>query len=206
MRVEAPSILGRSVVVPALQRLVALHPGVQVDLKLRNYPSDLVSESIDVAIRLGALADSALIARRLGSTRMRVCGSPSYLRRQGRPRTVRELLNHERLGFAVQERVVPWRLLEGGAIREVPPSSRIVVDDSDALVDLAVGGAGLAWLCDFMIRRPGRPTELVEVLSESACEETAIHALSLPSHQPLPGVRAFVDLVSAELTRRSART
>jgi DNA-binding transcriptional LysR family regulator len=204
LRVEAPSILGRCIVVPALQRLVSLHPDVQVELTLRDYPSDLASESIDVAIRLGALQDSALVARRLGSTRMRVCGSPSYLRRKGRPRTVRELLKHARLGFALQGRVMPWRLLEAGAVRELPPSSHIVVDDSDALIDLAVGGAGLAWLCDFMIARPGGPTELVEVLGESACEENPIHALSLPSRHPLPKVRAFVELVSAELAKRAA--
>lgn len=202
LRVEAPSILGRSVVVPALEQLVTLHPDVQVELTLRDYPSDLASEGIDVAIRLGSLPDSALLARRLGATRMRVCGSPSYLRRKGRPRTVHELLKHERLGFAVQGRVMPWRLLDAGAIREVSPSSRIVVDNADALVDLAAGGAGLAWLCDFMMARRGRPTGLVEVLSESACEESAIHALSLPSRQPLPKVRAFVDLVSAELAKR----
>ena len=86
LRVEAPSILGRHVIVPALVRFTSRYADVQVELTLRDHPSDLVSDGIDVALRLGALQDSGLIARRLGRTRMSVCGAPSYLRRRGTPR------------------------------------------------------------------------------------------------------------------------
>jgi DNA-binding transcriptional LysR family regulator len=201
LRVEAPSILGRNVIVPALSRFVARHADVQVELTLRDHPSDLVSDGIDVALRLGPLEDSGLIARRLGRTRMRVCGAPGYLRRRGTPRTVDALLRHECLGLALQGRTIPWRLRDGTKIRELSPGRRIVVNSGEALIDLAVSGAGLAWLCDFMIARARESGQLVEVLGDAACEESPINVLWLQSRHVLPKVRVFVDFVAAELAR-----
>lgn len=197
LRVEAPTILGRNVLVPAIRRLVASHPGVRVDLALRDHTLDLASHGIDVAIRLGAQPDSALVARKIGTARMGVYGARSYLRRAGTPRAVRDLERHELLGFTLHGRVVPWQLRDGDLVRELAPSQRIVVDSADALVDLAASGAGLAWLCDFMmLRQP-----LVEVLRGAACTESAVHVVSLPSRHVLPKVRVFVELVEAELAR-----
>lgn len=201
LRVEAPSILGRNVIVPALSRFVSRYPEVQVELALRDHPADLVAEGIDVALRLGPLEDSGLIARRLGRTRMRVCGAPGYLRRRGTPRTVDSLSRHERLALSLHGRLISWRLHDGTKVREVSPSRRIVVNSSEALIDLAVGGAGLAWLCDFMVARARRSGQLVEVLGDAACEESPIHVLSLQSRHVLPKVRVFVDFVAAELAR-----
>ncbi|HEX8107641.1 MAG TPA: LysR family transcriptional regulator [Kofleriaceae bacterium] len=197
LRVEAPTILGRHVLVPAIQRLIARHPDVRVELALRDHALDLASHGIDVAIRLGAQPDSALVARRIGTARMGVYGAPGYFRRAGKPRTVRDLERHELLGFALHGRVVPWRLRDGDTVRELVPSQRIVVDSADALVDLAASGAGLAWLCSFMmLRQP-----VVEVLRDAACAESAVHVVSLPSRHVLPKVRVFVQLVEAQLAR-----
>jgi DNA-binding transcriptional LysR family regulator len=206
LRVEAPTILGRHVLVPALTRFVSRHAEVQVELTLRDHASDLVSDGIDVALRLGDLEDSALVARRLGRTRMRMCGAPSYLRRKGTPRSVSALARHERLGFSVHGRVIPWRLRDGDVEREVMPGGRIVVNNSEALIDLATAGAGLAWMCDFMMARANRSGQLVEVLGDAACVEGPIHVLSLPSRQVLPKVRVFVDFVIAELAASGVET
>ncbi len=206
LRVEAPRILGRHVLVPALTRFLARHAEVQVELTLRDYATDLVSEGIDVAVRLGPLEDSGLIARRLGRTRMLVCGAPSYLRRRGTPRTLAALGRHERLGYSHHGRVVPWRLRDGTDEREVAPGRRVVVNSTEALIDLAVSGAGLAWICDFMMARASNAAQLVEVLGDTACVEGPIHVLSLPSRHVLPKVRVFVDFVAAELAKSGVQT
>lgn len=205
LRVEAPTILGRHVIVPALPRFLSRYPEVQVDLVLRDHGSDLASEGIDVALRLGALQNSSLVARRLGRTRMRVCAAPSYLRSRGTPRSIDALADHERLALALQGRPIPWRLRDGGRVREVLPGRRLVVNTGEALIDLAAGGAGLAWLCDFMMAQAGRSGGLVEVLGDAACEESPIHVLALPTRQVLPKVRAFVQVVAAELARCGVR-
>lgn len=201
LRVEAPTILGRHVLVPALARFVARYAEVKVDLTLRDYAADPVSEGIDVSVRLGPLEDSGLIARRLGRTRMRVCGAPSYLRRKGTPRTLAALSRHECIGYVVHGRVVPWQLRDGDGEHEIHPSQRIVVNNAEALIDLAVSGAGLVWICDFMMAQAGRGGQLVEVLADTACAEHPIHVLSLPSRQVLPKVRVFVDFVASELAK-----
>lgn len=200
LRVEAPTLLGRHVLVPAITRFVSRHSEVRVELTLRDHPSDLASEGVDVALRLGALEDSGLIGRRLGRTRMRVCGAPDYLRRRGTPHTVEALDRHERLALSLHGRALPWRLRDGAQVRELPPGRRVAVNSGEALVDLAVAGAGLVWACDFMVARAREAGQLVEVLEEAACEESPVHVLSLPSRHVLPKVRAFVDFVAAELT------
>jgi DNA-binding transcriptional LysR family regulator len=199
LRVEAPSIMGRAVVVPALRRFTKRFGEVRVELALRDHASDPRGDGVDLAVRLGPLPDSSLLARSLGRTRMRLCGAPSYLRRKGTPRALHDLERHERLGLVHRGRVLPWRLRDGTGTRELAPSGRFVVDSGEALVDLAASGAGLAWLCDFMIAHAQREGQLVEVLPELACAEAPLHALSLPSRHLLPKVKLFGDALKAEL-------
>ncbi len=202
LKVEAPTILGRAVVVPALSRFLRRYPDVEVELALRDQPSDLFADGTDVAFRIGQQPDSALIARKLGTTWMRVCGAPAYLKRKGTPKSVDALARHERIGFAHGGRAAPWRLRDNGVVRDVAPSRRLMVNTGDALIDLAVAGLGLAWMCEFMWPRSG---DLVEVLAGTACECSAIHAVSLPTRQMLPKVRVFVDHVAQELARVGVR-
>jgi LysR family transcriptional regulator for bpeEF and oprC len=136
---------------------------------------------------------------------MCICAAPSYLARKGTPRTVKELANHERLAFAPHGRALPWRLRDGTSIRDVEPGNRIAVDDAQALVDLAVGGAGLAWVCDFMMAQGRKTGALVELLDETACQEQPIHALSLPTRNAVPKVRAFAAFAAKELEGSHAR-
>lgn len=202
LRVEAPTVLGRHVIVPALARFAERYPEVDVELVLRDHPGDLASERIDLAVRLGALPDSGLIARQVGRTRMLVCAAPSYLRAKGRPRTLDDLMNHERLGYALHGRSMPWRLRDGAGVREIAPTRRVVVDDGEALIELAIEGAGLAWMCDFMMERAARTKKLSEVLADSACEESPISVVSLPTRHVLPKVRAFAEELRAQLAGR----
>lgn len=212
LRVEAPTVIGRHVIVPVLARFAERYPDVDVELVLRDDPpADLASERIDLAVRLGTLPDSGLIARPVGRSRMLVCGAPGYLREHGRPRTVDDLERHVRLGYAAHGRLIPWRLRDGVKVREIAPTRRIVVDDGEALIELAIEGAGIAWLCDFMLARAGKTRKLVEVLPDTACDAVAISVVSLPTRHVLPKVRAFTDHLRRALApdgaakRRSTR-
>jgi DNA-binding transcriptional LysR family regulator len=201
LRVEAPTIVGLHVIVPALPLFLKRFPDIEVDLSLRDHAADMVSSRIDVSIRLGALDDSGLIARKLGRTRMRVCGAPAYLRRRGRPTSVAALERHDRLGFSMHGRPISWRLRDGSKERELPPSRHIAVDNAEALLELARAGVGLAWVCDFMMARAERASALTELVADASCVTSPIQAVSLPSRIVLPKVRAFVDFVAAELAK-----
>jgi DNA-binding transcriptional LysR family regulator len=201
LRIEAPTILGRCVVVPAVAELVRRHASVEVELALRDHPADPYADGIDVAVRLGPLPDSGLTMHRLGTTLVRTCGTAAYLKRRGTPRSIDALLRHERIGFSMNGRVQPWRLRDASGIRELAPSRRMIVNTGDALLDLTLAGLGLARMCEFMMHR-----DLVEVLPDSACERSPIHAVSLPTRQMLPKVRRFVELVAGELRKRDVQT
>lgn len=204
LRVEAPTILGRAVLVPGLPQFLARHAKLEIELSLRDHPADPIAEGIDVALRMGALPDSGLVARRLGRTRMCICASPTYLERHGTPRDLAALLRHERLAFAPHGRVLPWRLYDGARVRELEPSPRIAVDDGQTLIDLVVAGVGLAWVCDFMIARGRQRGALLEVLPQSARDELPIHAVSPPTRNVLPKVRAFTAFAEKELAQMLA--
>lgn len=206
LRVEAPTLVGRHLIVPALSRFLARYREIRVDLCLRDQPSGFTAEGIDVALRMGALEDSELVARKVGGTRMRVCGAPDYLRRKGTPRSVDALSSHERLGYSRDGVAVPWRLRDGNQVRELPPSGRFATNHAEALVDLGIHGVGLIWVCDFMMARAHAQGQLVEVLEGAACEEASVYVLSLPSRQVLPKVRVFVDFVTEELARSRGTT
>lgn len=199
LRIEAPTILGRFAIVPAIAKFTRRFPELEIELGLRDTSSDLFADGIDVAFRMGPQPDSGLIARKLGTTAIGICAAPAYLRRRGTPRSIAALDRHDRIGYASQGRVVPWRLREDGVVREVAPSRRLVVNTADALIDLAVAGAGLAGMCEFMMRPRGG--ELVEVLAGAVCDRSPLYAVSLPTRQMLPKVRRFVDVVAVELAR-----
>lgn len=199
LRVEAPTMLGRHVLVPRLSRFLAEHPEIEVELSLRDHPSNQVAKGIDVALRMGPLEDSGLVSRRLGASRLCIFAAPSYLERKGVPRTLDDLEHHDLLALAPEGRPIPWRLRDGESVREIVPRSRLALDDAHALIALAVGGAGLAWGCEIMMAEARRAGLLVEVLEHSASEHLVVHALSHPTRHVLPKIRAFSDFAAAAL-------
>jgi DNA-binding transcriptional LysR family regulator len=205
LRVQAQPMLGRHLLVPAIARFISRYPQVQVDLRLSDHPAGVSSEGSDVVLCHGALEeDSRLTARKVGTSRLRICGAPDYLRRRGTPRTFAALSQHERLGLSPDGRVIPWHLRDGTRVRDLPPGGRVVVNSSEALVDLAISGAGLVWACDFMVSKACASGQLVEVLEETACLELPVYVLSLPSRHALPKVRAFVDFLITELGKEGS--
>ncbi|XYH97185.1 LysR family transcriptional regulator [Sorangium sp. So ce1128] len=197
--VEAPGVLGRLVLVPAVPGFLARYPRIELDLRLRDAVVDPAAEGVDVSLRVGHLRDAQIVARRLGVTRMLLCASPEYVRRSGAPRAPEELQQHRCLGFVRDHRVVPWRFrAESGTLR-FEPTGHLSVNDGDALKALAVAGAGLAWVFDFMIAPELASGALVTVLDEFAIDERPIHALYQSQRHVIPRVRAFLDFTSTLL-------
>jgi DNA-binding transcriptional LysR family regulator len=201
LRVEAPTVLGRMVLVPALPGFMAEHPRVEVELTLRDAIVDPASEGADVTLRMGALRDSGLVARRIGTMRFVVCASPGYVARHGRPAGPEQLARHRCIGFVREARTVPWRLRAGEVIVEHPPGGVLDVNDGEALRSLALAGVGLIWVPDFMVTAELASGALVSLLDEHAVEERPIHVLYAQPRYLLPRVRAFVDFVAALFPR-----
>jgi DNA-binding transcriptional LysR family regulator len=195
LRIDAPIVWGRCVLLPLLARLVQRHPELQVDLRLQDVYVDLVKEGIDLAIRVGTLADSSLVARRFTSQTLVLCASPAYLEAHGTPRTIDQLGGHDAIVFRMPStgRNRPWQLRTRGHPVELQPASRVQVNDGEGLVAAALEGLGLTQVPDYMVAEPIARGDLVEVLPSCRPAPMPISAVYPSGRLVPPRVRVVLE-------------
>ncbi|MCA9653271.1 MAG: LysR family transcriptional regulator [Myxococcales bacterium] len=184
-----------------LPRFTARYPGLRLDLRLTDRRSRLVDDRIDVALRVGPLPDSTMVARKLLSPRWATVAAPDYLARHGTPDRPAALSGHACLRFrSPRGKAVPWTFLDDAgqpAAIEVP--GRVDLDQGQLLVEAALAGLGVAQVFDFMAHEPIREGRLVEVLHPFAAPGPEVFALVLPQQAKAPKVRAFLDFATEAL-------
>ena len=206
LRVTMPALLGRHCIAPLLMKLARKHPHLELDLSFGDPIADIVEAGYDLAIRTGDLHDqSGLIARRIASQRMVVCGARSYLRTSGKPKSLDDLAAHQAIIYRGSGRVRPWLFpQEGGPPREIMPSGRLRLDDLEAIADAAAQGMGLAWLPYWLVRERLDSGALVSLFSNQPQFLYECHALWPRSPRLPPKVRAAVDILAAGLPKLMA--
>ncbi|TFW27914.1 LysR family transcriptional regulator [Duganella callida] len=197
IRVVAPLPIGTQVLAPRLARLKARFPKLTVDLRLGDEFVDLIKEGIDVAIRVGELADSRLISRRLAPHRLCAFASPAYLAERGTPRHPDELMRHDCVNFRFQSsgQLLRWPFLIGGRVVEITPPSWAVANASDAIAEMLVAQGGIGISPTYVAARYVQRGELVPVLAECAVDRSTITALWPQSRRSNPNVRAFLSFL-----------
>lgn len=199
LRVDAPIVFGRRVVLPVLAELVRRHPALQLDLRLQDGFADLVKEGIDLAVRVGPLRDSGLVARRIASQAMVLCASPAYLAQRGTPRRLEQLAGHDVVVFRLPAtgRARPWQFRQRGRAVEMQPPARVQISDGEGIVAAVVQGLGLAQLPEYMVDRELASGALVELLPALRPAPLPISAV-IPSGRLVPArVRLLLDALSA---------
>ena len=198
LRVTTSSSFGRLYVSPLLPEFLLRHPGVSLSVNLSDHVLDLVSAGFDLAIRIGALDDSALVARRLANNRRLLCASPDYLRRRGTPRTPQDLARHDCLVLVgSQGRQDVWRLGDGaGGEIAVRVRGRIEANTGELLSDAALAGFGIALHSAWHVCADLRAGRLVQVLPDYPLADTGIYAVMPQRRLVPPRVRAFVDFLA----------
>ena len=173
---------------------------MRVALSIDNRNVDLLAEEFDIAIRIGKLRDSDLIARRLTTIALWTCASPAYLAARGMPETVDDLRSHELIGRV--DRKATWRFrTPGGALHETEVVPGTVVPEPAVLKTVLIGGAGIGRLPDFYAADAIADGTLVRLLPECEGESIDVHAL-YPSHRSLSAkVRVFIDALAEHLNR-----
>lgn len=202
IRVTSSVTFGVAALEPILPEFLQAYPRIAVDLSLSDDVVDLYLDRTDVAIRVGKLQDSSLMARRIGETRRRIVASPAYLARHGTPRTPEDLMSHNCLGFNFRRANPVWPMREGGRIVERMLSGSLLANNGETLRRMALAGVGVARIADYHLRGPIARGELVEILQDSDIGETdEIHAL-FRGAQFLPArVRAFLDFTVPRMQR-----
>jgi DNA-binding transcriptional LysR family regulator len=197
LKVTTPLPIGVHLLAPALPLFRERYPKLSIDLRLGDRIVDLIEEGIDIAVRVGELSDSRLIARRLAPYRLCAFASPTYLARRGTPRLPQDLVHHDCVNFRYQSsgRPLPWPFRVGERTLEIVPSASITADVSDAVAAVLAAGGGVGIAATFVAAPYVERGELVPVLAELAVDRSAITALWPESRRGSPNVKAFVELL-----------
>jgi DNA-binding transcriptional LysR family regulator len=195
LRLTAPVTFGTRRLAPALAELLRVYPDVNVDLVLNDRVVDLVDEGFEAAIRVGHLPDSQLVARPLQPYRSLLCASPQYLRRRGRPKTPRDLLEHDCLGFSFAGVRGRWRLARDGEDESVSFTPRLRANSGEALRQAALAGAGIVLQPEVLLADDVSEKRLVRLLPAWSIPSRPMHLVYVRDRQATPKLQSFVDFI-----------
>ncbi|MBP59720.1 MULTISPECIES: LysR family transcriptional regulator [Idiomarina] len=195
IRITAPVYYGERFIAPLLNDFLQVYADCRLDLQLTNEQVDLIEGSYDVAIRLGQLGNPRLRARKLGSRRHFVVGSPAYFSQFGCPQNIDDLDEHRCFTGTVKQ----WRFRVDGKLETVRPESYLHCNNGLALRDAAIKGLGLAMLPDYYVTESLENGQLEEVLADFRQPDDGIWALYPENRQVIPKVRVLLDYLSEKL-------
>jgi DNA-binding transcriptional LysR family regulator len=198
----APWGLGHMHLLPIAVEFLDAHPEISLRLILTDRVVDATKESIDVAIRIGVLPDSSMIATRIGSIRLVVCASPAYLAARGSPKALEDLADHDCI--TVDELATPpaWRFLMNNRQVVTPIRSRLCVNTSEAAIQAAIAGAGLARVMSYKMQAAKRAGALEIVLDPFEQDPLPLHIVYAPRTLVPLKLRTFLNWVTPRLKAR----
>jgi DNA-binding transcriptional LysR family regulator len=197
LRVNAPMSFGFLHLASAVPDFLNRYGDVELELIMNDRFVDLVEEGFDVAVRIGKLEDSSLVARRLAPMRRTVCAAPSYLQRRGIPDSPEDLKSHECLCYSNVGMTQEWRFVRpDGRPWPIEVHGRLHANNGDALRVAALQGFGLAVLPRFLTGRDVQSGALVSVLEPFMPQDSAVYAVYPHARHLSPKVRAFVDFLA----------
>jgi DNA-binding transcriptional LysR family regulator len=201
--IAAPIVFGRLHVVPIVAEFLKTYPDVDVQLMLDDHPLNLVENRIDVAIRVGELPDSRLIAARVGLIRNVVCASPNYLKTHGSPKSPQELADHDCINFTFAALMASdvWTFRAGKSEMSLSTHSRFVVNTAEAAIDAAIAGVGITRVLSYQVKRAIQSGALTSVLTKFEPAPMPINVV-YASQSLLPlKLRAFLDFAVPRLRK-----
>ena len=202
LTVTAPMMFGRLHIVPVVAEFLAQYPEIEINLVLTDRVMHLMDEHVDVAVRIGELPDSGLMATGVGKVRRVVCASPDYLARHGAPATPADLAAHDCISFEVMESRRAWVFGAARSAQAVPVHSRLAVNTVDAAIAAATLGVGLVRVMSYQVMDALRNDALRIVLEPFESEPLPV-SLVHKGQTPLPlKLRAFLDFVTPRLRAR----
>jgi DNA-binding transcriptional LysR family regulator len=204
LAVTSPWGLGHMHLLPIALEFMEAYPEIALRLVLTDRIVNTVEENIDISIRIGNLPDSNLIATRVGSVRFALCASPTYLAKHGRPSAPADLAAHDCISIDSVAAQRNWKFVIGGREVATPIRSRLTVSDSEAAVEAAVAGAGIARVMSYKMETARRAGKLVLMLEKFEQEPWPVHIV-YAERKPVPlKLRAFLNWVTPRLKARLA--
>jgi DNA-binding transcriptional LysR family regulator len=197
IRLTAPLSFGSQHLAPALADFARTHPKVELDVSLNDKTVDLLAGGYDMAVRIGNLQDSALIARKIAPVRAVVVASPKYLEERGRPEHPRDLAQHDLLFYANIPIYEQWRFRVGNRWEHVKGHGRFRADNGEMLREAACAGLGIVILPSFIASTAIRAGGLEVILRDYPLEEVGLHLVMPPGRTSTARMRALIDFLAA---------
>ena len=198
----APVVFGRTHLLPVVLEFLKTYPEIDIRLVLSDARLDLAADHVDLGIRIGPLADSAAIARRLGDTRRIICASPDYLAARGVPRHPHDLVDHDGIGLHSLTSDRGWRFTSGKRELLVAPRYRVRVNATEAAIDAAVAGMGLTPVLGYQVQAHLDSGALRPVLEDFEPAPWPIHIVHIAQGLVPQKVRTFLDWATPRLSAR----
>ncbi len=193
LRIAAPLSFGATHLAPVLAELAARHPRLEIETDYSDRMVNLIAERFDVAVRVGSLPDSSLIARKIAPIKLAIVAAPSYLARKGEPKTLADLDHHDAVA---QPGESVWRFTEGGREQAIRPSVRFRANSGQALAAAAEAGLGIAALPTFLVGEALGRGALVRILPQVTLPEAGLFVVRAPPAGHTPGkIRALTDIL-----------
>jgi DNA-binding transcriptional LysR family regulator len=197
--VTAPTPFGRRFVAPAIVEFLARHSRVSVELLLLDRVVNLLEEGVDLAVRIGHLPDSSLVALRVGGARRVICASPKYLAEQGRPKRPSDLARHACLRFVASGSFQDWELRHGGRVRRVRVAGPFDTNQRDAQILACERGLGLGQFFDYQVADALRDGRLERVLESYEPAPSPVHVVYPQARHASARVRALSSFLVERL-------
>jgi DNA-binding transcriptional LysR family regulator len=193
LRITAPVQFGRRHVAPIISAFLNEYPDVRVELTLNDHNLDLIEQGLDVAVRIGPLDDSSLVARQVGSVRRVVVASPEYLARRGIPRTPHDLAGHDTIFGMARSPAREWRFGPSPRGATVRLSPRLLVDDVETQLHAVQAGRGITRVLSYQVREEVASGALIRLLPDFEPEPVPVNLVTSSRINMAPKVRAFLD-------------
>ena len=195
--ISVPRDFGLLYISPNLPKFIELHPNLHVEIEFEDKRVDLVAEGYDLALRIGYMQDSSLVARKISSSPMHFVASPSYLEARGTPLTPDDLEYHQGLLYKSSLNQVHWQSTKANQIQRYKIQSKVVSNNGMALLEMTKAGLGISNSPSFFVKEALASGELVEILSEYKQKPLDIYVV-YPNRRHLPAkVRAFIEFLAS---------
>lgn len=203
LKVSAPMSFGMAHLSPLVAEFLREHPDVRFDMDLSDRTVDVIGEGFDMALRIGRLADSTLVAQKLIDVRMIACCSPGYRRRRRAPETPADLAGHACLPYGQQGRA-PWEFMIDGVRTPFEVHGPLRANNGEVIRDSAIAGLGICYLPDFIVAGSVDAGLLVEVLQDYMPPSNALHAVYPQHREASVTIRALTQFLRERLAARAA--
>ena len=195
--ISVPRDFGLLYISPNLSKFIELHPNLHVEIEFEDKRVDLVAEGYDLALRIGYMQDSSLVARKISSSPMHFVASPSYLEARGTPLTPDDLEYHQGLLYKSSLNQVHWQSTKANQIQRYKIQSKVVSNNGMALLEMTKAGLGISNSPSFFVKDALASGELIEILSEYKQKPLDIYVV-YPNRRHLPAkVRAFIEFLAS---------